>query len=113
MHLLSLHADEVLRLRDLYRAVWEEMLGREVRVMVQHGPAPRTAEAAARANLAVRKQDLDAELEEGLQLLSGELQRKPQRLLEDVEDDVPDPVRIGGPANNSAIRCRVRALTPD
>jgi hypothetical protein len=111
--LLSAHANEVLRLRDLHRAVWEGMLGREVRVMVMDGLAPRTAEAAARANLAVRKQELDAELEEGLQRLSGELQRRPQRMLEDAEDDAPDPVRIGGPANDSAIRCRVRALTLD
>jgi len=50
--------------------------------MVMAGLGPRIAEAAARTNLAIRKLDLDAELEKGLKRLSGDLQRKMQRLME-------------------------------
>jgi hypothetical protein len=84
--LLREHADAVLELRDRARRAWEEMLGRGVGIMALDGLAPRMAEQAARNNLAVRKGALDAELEEGLARLRGELSRRLARLLEDLED---------------------------
>lgn len=95
VELLREHADAVIALRDTARRVWEEMLAREVRTMVMDGMGPRTAEAAARANLAIRKQELDAEVEENLDRLSARLQRKMERLMEDAEDEgfIPPPVQ--------------------
>ncbi len=87
IRLLSEHADAVLALRDLHRAVWNEILGREVRIMMLDGLSPRLAEAAATNNLAVRRQELDAELEEALEREKETLVRRVRRLVEDAEDE--------------------------
>ncbi len=87
IRLLTEHADAVLALRDTHRRVWNEILSREVRVMVLDGLSPRLGAIAATNNLAVRRQDLDAELEEAMDREKETLLRKVRRLVEDAEDE--------------------------
>jgi hypothetical protein len=85
--LLKAHADEVLDIRTRARGVWLEMLGREVQLLVMDGFSPALAQIAAKNNLALRRQELDSEVEENLVRLRDELTRKLQRVVEDWEDE--------------------------
>jgi hypothetical protein len=85
--LLQRHADRVLDLRHRAAQPWEEMLAREVQLLVLDGLSPRLADQAARTNLALRKRDLDAELEEALGREREALRQALQRLDEEREDE--------------------------
>lgn len=94
---LKRYMDEVSDLRERARRVWEEMLGHEVRVMVMDGMPPRNAEQAARNNLAIRKADLDKELEGAIERERDTFHRRIRRLLEELDDElgVSDPDTAG------------------
>jgi hypothetical protein len=90
VRLLAQHADAVLEIRDRHRRAWEEMVGREVRLMVFDGIPPRAAEQAARNNLGVRSRELDDELSAELTRLQEQLSRRLRRLAEDAGDERAD-----------------------
>ena len=73
-------------IRARHLRCWQQMVGQEVRLLVIGGLSPKTAEQAAKNNLAVRKCEIDAELEAELQRLIGQLGRRLLNLL-DEEDD--------------------------
>lgn len=95
VRLLAEHADAVLEIRDRHRRAWEEMVGREVRILAFDGMPPRAAEQAARNNLGVRKRELDAELAAEIARLQEQLSRRLRRLIEDAEDEQADQQRGG------------------
>lgn len=66
------------------------MIGHEVHILVFDGFSPRLAEQAAKNNLGVRKQNLDAELSAEVLRLSDELRKRLSRLVEDLEDGLLD-----------------------
>ena len=80
------HAAAVLDLRTRERQVWQEMLEREVQQGVLDGLLPRQARQAAENNLALRRKDLDKEVQAELERLDGILQRKLTVLVEELED---------------------------
>ncbi len=86
VELLRQHADDVLEIRTRARQVWLEMLGREVQLLVMDGFSPALAQIASKNNLALRRLELDAELDEALNRMRDELTRRLQRVVEDWED---------------------------
>lgn len=84
--LLKEHADAVLEVRERAARVRLEMIAREVRIMVMDGLSPRLAEIAARNNLALRMRELDDELAAEQNKLQGQLRRRLDLLLEELQD---------------------------
>ncbi|HKI38285.1 MAG TPA: hypothetical protein VKA46_40930 [Gemmataceae bacterium] len=86
IRILREHANAVLEVRERAKRAFEELLAREVELLVFDGFSPRLAEQAARNNLALRTKAIEAELHDMLALYQDALRRRMQRLAEDVED---------------------------
>jgi hypothetical protein len=83
---LKEHTDAVLDLQDRARRAWEGVLGRETRLNAMDGMSPRLAHVAAQGNLALRRKELDAEVEAEVARLEGVHRARLARLLEGLED---------------------------
>src|SRR5262245_8684535 len=91
VQLLKGHAEAVLEVRARARQAWLEMLGREVELLVMDGFSPALAQVAGKNNLALRRQELDDELDAELDRLREELRGRLLRLAEDLEDGAFGP----------------------
>jgi hypothetical protein len=85
--LLRNHEMAVVEVRERAHRAWQEMLSREVTMVLLSGIAERVADLAAKNNLAVRKRELDDELHTELARLQEELTRRVRHLIEGKDDE--------------------------